>query len=213
MKPACFSEIFLRCQRVNEIQHSVDVQRKGCPLWIYLVNLLIIPSCKILCTFKKLRNFTGSTGNFLCKSSFYRHWFSTRGCLPVPLKSPQFPTTKQSQLHGLKNIWSVSGSEHLFLEWTNFLNKAMVLPQFCVESFFGAKGGDSTVIIQINYTSLTISIFHQIGWSRIWLLHHQIPKKSRGTLRTFGKNLRCDFCRNPVCKWEAKLWSRPYEGS
>lgn len=39
------------------------------------------------------------------------------------------------------SLRSVSGSVHLFLEWTNFLNKVMVLPQFCVESFFGAKGG------------------------------------------------------------------------
>ena len=135
-----------------------------------MVNLLVIPSCKILCTFEKLRNFTGSTGNLLCKSSFYRHWFSTRGCLPVPLKSPQFPTTKQSQLHGLKNIFGV------FSKLTECFRVSVFifgLDQFsqqgdgsstiCVESFFGAKGGDATVIIQINYTSLTVSIFHQIG--------------------------------------------------
>ena len=116
------------------------------------------------------------------------------------LKSPQFPTTKQSQLHGLKTIWSVSGSEYLFLEWTNFLNKVMVLPQFCVESFFWGEGGDSTVFIQINYTSLTVSIFHQIGWSRIWLLHHQIPKKRCGTLfRTFGKNRMWFFASTKSC--------------
>ena len=113
------------------------------------------------------------------------------------------------------SLRSVSGSVHLFLEWTNFLNKVMVLPQFCVESFFRAKGGDSTVIIQINYTSLTVSIFHQIGWSRIWLLHRQIPKKRRGTLRTFGVRIVWFFAstKSDFCKWEAKLWSRPYEGS
>lgn len=87
------------------------------------------------------------------------------------------------------SLRSVSGSVYLFLEWTNFLNKVMVLPQFCVESFFGAKGGDATVIIQINYTSLTVSIFHQIGWSQSGCYIIRSRKKSRGTLRTFGKNL------------------------
>ena len=104
MKPACSSEIFLRCQRVNEIQHSVDVQR-GCPLWIYLVNLLIIPSCKILCTCKKLRKFTGSTGNFLCKSSFT----GTGSQLEDVCQFPWNPHSFQQQNSRSCMVWRLSG--------------------------------------------------------------------------------------------------------
>jgi len=168
-----------------------------------LVNLRIIPSCKILCTFKTLRNFTGSTGSFLCKSSFYRHWFSTRGCLPVPLKSPQFPTTKQSQLHGLKNIFGV------FSKLTECFRVSVFI--FGVDQFSQQGDGSSTILCRIlfwgegggcnryypNKLHITNSFHFPSDWMKsIWLLHHQIPKKKSW----HTQNLReesCDFLLRP----------------